>query len=355
MKIQKFLFVCLLSVGLLLCSGCGNEYLTAAPTEAPTVAPTEAPTVAPTEAPTVAPTEVPTVAPTEIPTAAPTEIPTVAPTEVPTVAPTEEPTEAPKDVTAYTPGLSFRYDGDSYAVSGYTGTDFDVIIPSSYQGLPVKSIAAEAFANCETLLSVSIPASVVRIEGEYSWNGSFYCCVNLASVIFRGESQLNELGAGSFCGCKSLTKFECPASVTKIGDSCFRGCSNLKEFTWKNESRLTAIGQEAFCYCDALESMTVPKNVTQIGMQAFYSCDSLSTVWLESNGPLLISYGAFQFCRSLQRVFYSGTANDWQQIVISPDSDDFVNATRYYYSESSPEDYGSYWHYDEIGMPVIWQ
>jgi multiple sugar transport system substrate-binding protein len=54
------LLTCLLTVGLLIVSGCGT---TPAPTAAPTTAPVAAPTTAPVEAPTTAPVEAPTTAP----------------------------------------------------------------------------------------------------------------------------------------------------------------------------------------------------------------------------------------------------------------------------------------------------
>ena len=58
-------------------------------------------------------------------------------------------------------------DGASYSVAGLgTCLDTDLVIPNTYNGLPVTSIAEKAFYNNSRLQSVTIPDSVTAIENN---------------------------------------------------------------------------------------------------------------------------------------------------------------------------------------------
>lgn len=82
----------------------------------------------------------------------------------------------------FSEGLSYlkKTDG-SYSVTGVGScTDAEIIIPATYQNLPVVEIAENAFALTDTITSVTIPESVVAISPN-----AFYLCVGLESVIFK--------------------------------------------------------------------------------------------------------------------------------------------------------------------------
>ena len=66
---------------------------------------------------------------------------------------------------------------------------------------------------------------------------------------------------------------------------------------------------------------------------------------------------AFYYCNSLADVYYKGTSESWQTILIEEKNDELVSATKYYYIESEkdvPADGGNYWHYGESGEIVVW-
>lgn len=77
----------------------------------------------------------------------------------------EDPGTTDPSLEESTPGLEFVLNSDqsSYAVSGYTGSTTDVVIPSTHQGLPVTNIGYSAFYNCDTLTSVIITSGVTSI------------------------------------------------------------------------------------------------------------------------------------------------------------------------------------------------
>ena len=45
---------------------------------------------------------------------------------------------------------------DTVAITGYKGSDLDVVIPSDLDGYPVVRISDEAFCDCSSLTSVTI-------------------------------------------------------------------------------------------------------------------------------------------------------------------------------------------------------
>ncbi len=86
----------------------------------------------------------------------------------------------------------------------------------------VTEIAKYAFYNCDTLISVTVPDSVISIGSH-----AFYYCRSLTSVNFGENSQLQSIGRSAFTGCFSLTNITIPDSVTSIGNSAFANCTSL--------------------------------------------------------------------------------------------------------------------------------
>ncbi|MBR2381800.1 MAG: leucine-rich repeat domain-containing protein [Clostridia bacterium] len=143
-------------------------------------------------------------------------------------------------------GLEFTLnsDGQSYSVSGIgTCIDKDLIIPATYNGLPVTNVGDKAFSECRLFTSVTIPDSVTSI------------------------------GVSAFQNIYSLTKITIGNSVTSIGDYAFYNCDRLSSVAIPNS--VTSIGEKAFYDCKFLKSIVVPDSVTSIGDLAFSSCDSL--------------------------------------------------------------------------------
>ena len=85
--------------------------------------------------------------------------------------------------------LIFEKTDAGYSVTGYEGTPTAVVIPDTYEGLPVTSIGNWAFEGCTSLTSVTIPDSVTSIE-DYAFNR----CHKLIEVY--NKSSL-EITAGS--------------------------------------------------------------------------------------------------------------------------------------------------------------
>ena len=186
----------------------------------------------------------------------------------------------------YTEGLVFALLNDEYSVTGYTGSDVDVVVPSVYNNKPVTSIGNEAFKNCSSLTSITIPDSITSI-GDYA-----------------------------FSGCSSLTSIDIPEDVTSIGNAAFYACRSLTSITIPKG--VANICQSAFNACSSLISITIPKGVTNIGNYAFAGCSSLTSITIPDS---VISIGDWVFVEvdSLTTVYYTGTEEQWNAINIGAD------------------------------------
>ena len=221
-------------------------------------------------------------------------------------------------------GLEFILSDDStyYIVDGKGDcTDTDIVIPYTYEGLPVKKIGDAAFIDCQDLTSVIIPNSVEVIEdsafdmcwsltsieipdsvthlgrGVFATNKSLvyneydnayylgnkanpYVVLVCAKDTLVTSCDINEntkfIYGGAFEDCESLTSIAIPNSVTAIGDYAFYSCTSLASILVGNS--VTNIGEYAFNDCVLLTSINIPNSVTAIGDYAFTSCLSLEEI-----------------------------------------------------------------------------
>ena len=199
-----------------------------------------------------------------------------------------------------------------------------VTIPNS-----VTTIGERAFDYCRSLTSVTIPDSVTTIG-----HGAFQDCDSLTSVTI--PNSVTTIGNSAFSGCSSLTSVTIPNSVTTIGKYAFSGCSGLTSVTIPNS--VTTIVEGAFDYCSSLTSVTIPDSVTTIEHDAFDYCSSLTSVTIPDS-VTTIEHDAFDYCSSLKDVYYSGSEEQWKNILIGKYNEPLTNATIHYNSSlpSQPE------------------
>ena len=217
----------------------------------------------------------------------------------------------------------------------------EIVIPAS-----VNSIGHGAFTGCSSLTCISIPKSVICLNGNpfFLWNSKLEClspnfvyeddvlfnkdksriisfrnrnvesyvipssvtsigdrafndCSSLSEIVI--PASVTNIGDFAFCSCRSLCKIVIPASVTSIGDHAFSGCSSLSEIVIP--ASVTSIGDCAFHDCSSLSEIVIPSSVTSIGDSAFWGCSSLSEIVIPSS-VTSIGDSAFSDCHSLSKI-----------------------------------------------------
>lgn len=243
-------------------------------------------------------------------------------------------------VIAKTTGdYSYTENGDgTVTITNYGGSEKELAIPDTLDGMNVTAIGYAAFAECQSLESVIIPETVSRLQ-DYAFSqcrslksaqlpesivslgrGVFKNCILLEEVNI--PTSLSAVAQEMFAGCTSLTEIEIPQTIRSIGDSAFSGCSGLTQITLPDNvtslgsaafrscvnlerinlsPRLTTIGNNAFADCYELDSIDLPHTVRQIGQSAFMNCINLTQITLPESITNL-GYSIFSGCSALSQV-----------------------------------------------------
>ena len=217
----------------------------------------------------------------------------------------------------YSEGLEFRLinDDTEYEFIGLgTCADVEVVIPSTYNGKPVTSLAEYSFYYDYKTISVKIPNSVKNI-GEHSFRFCFnleevWLSDNLESVglyIFEDCPKLNYtevdglhyLGNGNnpyiylmastlsnqvtsvnlMDGCQIISKYvfhnyknlkdvTFPKSLTIIQNYAFSGCPLIEQLNFEDYPNLRKLGDGAFRSVK-LNTITIPATIKELGDWVF--------------------------------------------------------------------------------------
>lgn len=164
----------------------------------------------------------------------------------------------------------------AFARSGLT----EIVIPKG-----VTQIGYAAFYHCDSLGSVSIPATVTQIEAKAfektpwleNWkngSGSDFLIVGDGILLaYRGNSTVVALPEGvkqiapeAFLNHTEITEVQLPNSLKLIGEKAFCDCTALERVT--GGAYVTAICDRAFYNCP-IQTVRIPDTVTRIGAGAF--------------------------------------------------------------------------------------
>lgn len=207
----------------------------------------------------------------------------------------------------------------------------------------LTEIGRNAFYNCPTLVSVTLPNSVIRI-GKYAFSN----CESLNSITL--SNNLKDIGDEAFESCSSLFEIKLPSTLTSIGalafsqsgvksinigpnvtnigggslstcehvsvdrsnttfdsrDNCeaiIKTADNALVIGTSNSyipSSVTSIGEFAFAYSKVKE-INIPSSVVQISKAAFYNCKELEKISIPSSVTTLGSH-AFTSCANLDNI-----------------------------------------------------
>ena len=118
-------------------------------------------------------------------------------------------------------------DDGTISISGYTGTETDLNLPSTLDGYVVSAIDDHAFEANWELTSITLPSGLTSI-GE----GAFMDCTALTSISI--PETVSQIDRAAFASCTALTSIVIPSSVTAILEEAFTGCTSLTSLTIAN-------------------------------------------------------------------------------------------------------------------------
>ena len=260
-------------------------------------------------------------------------------------------------VTVETKELDYLLSEDEtyYIVTGMGSyTDAQLIIPDTYNNLPVKEIGSAAFYNETNITSLTLGRNIetIGVNAFYSCvkissltlpdslktigDSAFYNCYGLKNIILGGE--ITSIGKNVFGSCTGLTSITVPfVGAAKDGTSnthfgyifgastysnnkdllpgslktviitggssissyAFYDCSDIASITISDS--VTSIEERAFYYCTGLTSITIPSSVKSIGECAFYKCTGLTSIVIP-NSVTSIGSSAFFYCTGLTSI-----------------------------------------------------
>ncbi|MFY7884855.1 MAG: leucine-rich repeat protein, partial [Dolichospermum sp.] len=154
------------------------------------------------------------------------------------------------------PHFNYSFSGIDATVIGYSSPPSgDLVIPSTVSDsgntYNVTSIGDNAFQGYNSLISITIPDSVISI------------------------------GAYAFQNCSSLTSIIIPSSITSIYEGVFAGCLSLTSITIPDS--VTSIGAYAFADCSSLITITIPDSVITLSVNSFNGLQSLQNINVDLN------------------------------------------------------------------------
>lgn len=256
-----------------------------------------------------------------------------------------------KMINGYIENSIVYYDSTKTEIRGFQGVIYNLIIPNS-----VLYIHSSAFSHCDSLISITIPPSVIGIEDmafENIYNANVYylgtmtdwCNINFGpmhesnpashstlyinnnavtdivipegvttiktntfngigtSVIF--SSTVTTIADGAFVG-SNITSLTIPSTIQTVGVGAFKECYHLQNVLFEGAN--TTIGNEAFYYCPNLRKVKLPDSLTIIHYYTFYDCTSLDSLEIPSTLRIVegdLYNGSFYGCDSLKTLFYN--------------------------------------------------
>lgn len=206
-----------------------------------------------------------------------------------------------------TPESDFTYtiSGNSVTITGYTGSDTEIIIPDKIAGYPVTAIGENAFKS-SSLTNITIPNGVTSI-GNYAFSSSSLKSIDISESV-------TSIGDYAFYYCKSLNSVNIPSNVTSLGSYVFGYCSSLTSVNFGDPTQLTTIPDYAFYECKGLTDIVLPKGLTTIEHDAFSYCSMLDSITIPST-VTTIGEAAFYYCSKLSTVKYNGS--NWNDISVN--------------------------------------
>jgi len=154
----------------------------------------------------------------------------------------------------------FDFDPSTGTITGFTGYAVCVEVPAEIDGVPVRAIGENAFAEHRYMCMLSLPEGLETIGAS-----AFESCRTLLHIDFPSTLKVIESRA-FFAGYKGYA-LELP-SVETIGDEAFAQCIRISDPVYLPDG-LRSIGDSAFYFDAWMSEVYIPASVESIGDRAF--------------------------------------------------------------------------------------
>ena len=138
----------------------------------------------------------------------------------------EEPTSPPEETVTFG-SFELLYKDNAYIITRYNGYASTVVVPSSYNGYPIETIAYHAFWGESNIKEIIVSDGIKVIEDE------------------------------AFGACDKLYRIYLPASLTEVGKNAFENLHKLVQIKNQSDVTVTSFAQECEIISDGEFQSTV--------------------------------------------------------------------------------------------------
>ena len=174
-----------------------------------------------------------------------------------------------------------------------------------------KTLVVPSMADCRITTGINTdyicyPKQVgtMSVDSQPDTGCGTYNGKNMKFFYMPLNNNVTSIGDDAFSNCFSLQSITIPSNVTSIGSYAFSNCSSLQSINIP--SSVTSIGNSAFSKCSSVQSITIPESVTSIGNNAFYEwhggtmvCSSSAIIGSNSYSARKQTLYDFSGCKSI--------------------------------------------------------
>ena len=227
----------------------------------------------------------------------------------------------------------------------------------------ITEIGDRAFIRCSGLSELILPKSLTTIKDH-----AFKECINVKSIeLFKDVASIGDDAFNSIFGIETVKYYGTldnwmAISFPNHGSNPLHLCADLYLLDENSElylleelvidSSFGKVNDYQFSGCSSITKLVLEEGISSIGVFSFINCGNLDYVYLP-NSLENIANRAFENYGYLTSFYYYGSQDEFSLIDCKWDYEYEFNVI-YYYLETTPQEEGNYWHYDENNNPVIW-